>query len=316
MLTDQRPQLIDAAEILRRGGLVAIPTETVYGLAADATNDHAVARIFEAKGRPQFNPLIAHVTDVDMAMRYVDLSDEALVLAQAFWPGPLTIVARRRADCAVSLLASAGLETLGVRCPGHDLARALIAEMDSPLAAPSANRSGSVSPTRPEHVKASLNGRVDFILDGGDCKVGLESTIVKIEEGAIIVLRPGGISREDLSVVSKLPVKVTTPGAAIEAPGMMKSHYAPSVRVRLNALEARDGEIFLGFHDKAAERGLNLSPKGDLREAAANLFAYFHHLDAECQNKNIHTIAVAPIPDTGIGLAINDRLRRAAHQDR
>lgn len=314
---DQK-EIDKAADLLRAGGLVAMPTETVYGLAADATNDKAVARIFEAKGRPQFNPLIIHVRDINMALRFVDLSPTARKLIAAFWPGPLTIVAPRREDCEISLLASAGLDTLGVRCPKHAIAQALIKSLGRPLAAPSANRSGSISPTQADHVRQSLGERVDAVLDGGPSEIGLESTIVKVEGEEIIILRPGGISAEDLQDVTGKPVLTSAKSSTIEAPGMMKSHYAPSVRVRLNATKAEPHEAFLGFANETvtAPTSLNLSPSGDLSEAAANLFAYLHQLDASCLDEGLTGIAVAPIPQKGLGIAINDRLTRAAHPDR
>lgn len=311
-------EIDEAAGLLRAGGLVAMPTETVYGLAADATNDKAVARIFEAKGRPQFNPLIIHVGDIAMALLHVDLSPTAQKLVTAFWPGALTIVAPRRKDSEISLLASAGLDTLGVRCPKHPVARALIKSLGRPLAAPSANRSGSISPTQADHVRQSLGERVDAVLDGGPSEIGLESTIVKIEGEKIIILRPGGISTEELGNVTGQPVLTRAKGSSIEAPGMMKSHYAPSVRVRLNATTAEPHEAFLGFASVTvtAPTSLNLSPNGDLREAAANLFAYLHQLDARCRDEGLTGIAVAPIPQQGLGAAINDRLTRAAHPNR
>ncbi len=302
----------NAARIIREGGLVAMPTETVYGLAADATNDVAVARIFDAKGRPQFNPLIIHVAGTDMAKRYVDLSPLAEKLMAAFWPGPLTLVLPRRKDGGVSLLVSAGLDTLGVRMPNHPLAQALITAVDRPLAAPSANRSGTISPTHAEHVKDSLGDKVDLILDGGASPVGVESTIVKVADDRVVVLRPGGVARADIERV--IGAKLENAGGGIEAPGMMASHYAPDASMRLNARDQKDGEAFLGFGDVNGEgrAALNLSVKGDVTEAAANLFAHLRALDRMAGEANLKVIACAPVPMEGLGEAINDRLARAA----
>lgn len=306
--------IAEAAAFIRRGGLVAMPTETVYGLAADATNDAAVARIFEAKGRPAFNPLIVHVADAAMARRFVEWPPLADRLAKKFWPGPLTLVLERRADCAVSLLASAGLDTLGVRAPDHPLAQALIKATDRPLAAPSANRSGAISPTTPGHVRGSLGDKVDMVLDGGACPVGLESTVVKIDGDKVVLLRPGGIARADIEAVAGQALQAASKRSSPEAPGMLTSHYAPRALLRLNANASGENEAFLGFGDAAGEGpfALNLSPAGDLREAAANLFAFLHKLDALCTERGLSEIAVAPIPAEGLGEAINDRLNRAA----
>ncbi len=302
----------DAAAIIRAGGLVAMPTETVYGLAADAANDKAVAKIFEAKGRPQFNPLIIHVASIGMARRYVEVSPLAEQLMKEFWPGPLTLVLPRKPDSPISLLVSAGLDTIGVRMPKHDLAQALINAADRPLAAPSANRSGSISPTRAEHVKDSLGKRVDMILDGGPCPVGVESTIVKVDGAAVALLRPGGIARGAIEHV--IGHALQSAHGKIEAPGMMKSHYAPAARMRLNAHEQKDGEAFLGFGAVAGggAHALNLSERGDLREAAANLFHHLHALDRIAAANGLETIACAPVPMERLGEAINDRLARAA----
>jgi len=304
----------DAAAIIRAGGLVAIPTETVYGLAADATNDRAIASIYEAKGRPRFNPLIVHVTGAEMANRFVEMTPRARALADEFWPGPLTLVLKRRPDCPISLLASAGLETLGVRAPAHPLAQALLGAIDRPLAAPSANRSGAVSPTRAEHVRESLGEAVDMVLDGGPCPVGVESTILKLDGEKAILLRPGGITAEEIERVIGRPVERADQTAAIEAPGMLASHYAPNAAIRLEATSPGPREAFLAFGAAPANHPhtLNLSESGDLREAAANLFAHLRALDALCAEEKLNAIAVAPIPDEGLGEAINDRLRRAA----
>ena len=295
----------DAAAIIRAGGLVAMPTETVYGLAADATDDKAVARIFEAKGRPQFNPLIIHVASIDMAKLHVEVSPLAEKLMRAFWPGPLTLVLPRRKDSGVSLLVSAGLDTIAVRMPKHDLA-------GRPLAAPSANRSGTISPTRAAHVKESLGGGVDMILDGGPSPVGVESTIVKIDGDAVTLLRPGGIAREAVERVTGKPL--LSARGKIEAPGMMASHYAPDAKLRLNARDQKPGEAFLGYAGLNGEgpAALNLSARGDLTEAAANLFAHLRALDRIAKERGLKAIAVAPVPMEGLGEAINDRLARAA----
>jgi L-threonylcarbamoyladenylate synthase len=301
-----------AAASLREGGLVAMPTETVYGLAALATSDAAAASIFAAKGRPTFNPLIAHFADAADAEREAALDAGARKLAAAFWPGPLTIVAPVSASCRVSLLARAGLETLALRVPAHPVARALIAATGAPLVAPSANRSGRVSPTRAEHVWADLEGRVDWILDAGPSALGLESTIVACLGDGARLLRPGAISREDLEAALGEAISGESGGAGAPiAPGGLASHYAPRARLRLSATRAQPSEAALDFGgalagDPAAR--LDLSPSGDLSEAAARLFAYLRELDSS----GAATIAVAPIPERGLGAAINDRLRRAA----
>jgi L-threonylcarbamoyladenylate synthase len=303
-----------AAAIIRAGRLVAMPTETVYGLAADATSDAAVARIFEAKGRPQFNPLIVHVAGADMAARYVDFPPVTETLAAAFWPGPLTLVLPRKADSAISLLASAGLDTIAVRAPNHKIAQALINAVGGPLAAPSANPSGAVSPTCAQHVRDGLGDKVDIILDGGPCPVGIESTIVKIEGDAVFLLRPGGVAREAIERVVGKPLSNAPHTDNPQAPGMLASHYAPRAPLRLNATAPKPGEAFLDF-GKTAEQGpnvLNLSSKGDITEAAANLFAYLRTLDALCTEHGLSRIAAAQIPMEGLGEAINDRLVRAA----
>ncbi|TWT15842.1 L-threonylcarbamoyladenylate synthase [Reyranella sp. CPCC 100927] len=302
-----------AADLIRTGALVALPTETVYGLGGDATNDRAVAGIFQAKGRPQFNPLIAHVPDAAAAAQHVVWTDVAEVLAQRFWPGPLTLVLSRRADCAVSLLCSAGLDTLAVRSPSHPVAQALLRAVGRPVAAPSANRSGMVSPTQAAHVVQSLGAGVALVLDGGRCPVGVESTVIDLTAAQPTLLRPGGATREAIEAVigplARAPA-VGTPGA-LHAPGQLESHYAPALPVRLDALSVADDEALLAFGPDVpggAALTLNLSPAGDMGEAAANLFAMLRTLD----RPDLRGIAVAPIPDHGLGLAINDRLRRAA----
>lgn len=297
-----------AVELIRRGRLVAFPTETVYGLGADATNDRAVAAIFAAKGRPAFNPLIAHVLDAAEARRHVVWNDTAGRLAAAFWPGPLTLVLPRVEGCRLSLLASAGLDTAAVRAPSHPIARELIAASGVPIAAPSANRSGAISPTRPEHVVESLGDAVDLVIDGGPCDVGLESTVLDLTTPRPTLLRPGGTTREAIEALIGPVDAGPAIGVAgtLHAPGQLESHYAPSATVRLNATSAEPGETLLGFGRIAG--ALNLSPSGDLLEAAANLFAMLRQLDASGATR----IAVAAIPQQGLGIAINDRLRRAA----
>ncbi|MGE0424001.1 MAG: L-threonylcarbamoyladenylate synthase [Reyranellaceae bacterium] len=297
-----------AAALIRAGRLVAFPTETVYGLGADATNDRAVAAIFAAKGRPAFNPLIAHVLDAEEARRFVVWNDIAERLAATLWPGPLTLVLPRIAGCRLSLLASAGLDTAAIRAPSHPIARELIAASGVPIAAPSANRSGAISPTRPEHVVESLGDAVDLVIDGGPCEVGLESTVLDLTTPTPTLLRPGGTTREAIEAL----IGAIDQGAAIgvagtlHSPGQLESHYAPRAAVRLNATAAEAGETLLGFGSIAGT--LNLSPAGDLVEAAANLFAMLRQLDAPGTAR----IAVAAIPAQGLGIAINDRLRRAA----
>jgi len=301
-----------AAACLRSGGLVAMPTETVYGLAADATSDAAVAGIFAAKGRPAFNPLIAHVLDVEAAREHAVFGRDAERLARAFWPGPLTLVLPAAPDCRVSLLARAGLDTLAVRSPAHPVARRLIEAVAVPLAAPSANRSGRVSPTTAAHVLADLADRIDWILDGGASRHGLESTIVSCLDEPTL-LRPGAIPREAVEAALGRPVTSVAPSSrAPNAPGQLSSHYAPRARVRLDASDAQADEAALDFAGALASATplarLDLSPSGDLVEAAANLFAHLRALD----ESGARTIAAAPIPRRGLGAAINDRLRRAA----
>jgi L-threonylcarbamoyladenylate synthase len=297
-----------AAALIRAGRLVAFPTETVYGLGADATNDRAVAAIFAAKGRPAFNPLIAHVLDATEARRHVVWNDTADRLAAQLWPGPLTLVLPRVTDCRLSLLASAGLDTAAVRAPSHPIARALIAASGVPIAAPSANRSGAISPTRPEHVVESLGSAVDLVIDGGPCDVGLESTVLDLTTPTPTLLRHGGTTREAIEAVIGAVKQGPAIGVAgtLHSPGQLESHYAPRAGVRLNATAAEPGESLLGFGRISGT--LNLSPSGDLVEAAANLFAMLRALDTPDTSR----IAVAPIPESGLGVAINDRMRRAA----
>lgn len=298
-----------AAEILKQGGLVAIPTETVYGLAGDAASPEAVARIYAAKGRPRFNPLIAHVASLDMAAREAEISGLARLAAEAFWPGPLTLVLPARQGGSVCDLARAGLDTVALRLPAHNGARALISAFGKPLVAPSANRSGHVSPTRADHVAADLGDRIDLILDGGPSEVGIESTILGFDGKTPVLLRPGGIASGVIAECLGRPLSLQREHDGINAPGQIKSHYAPRAELRLNAAVPEDGEGYLAF-GPGAPGGLNLSPSGDLLEAATNLFAMLRALDARAAR-----IAVAPIPSAGLGEAINDRLSRAAHRD-
>jgi L-threonylcarbamoyladenylate synthase len=299
----------EAARSLGAGGLVAFPTETVYGLGADATNGEAVARLYAAKGRPQFNPLIAHVPDLAAARRLAVFNTAAEQLAAAFWPGPLTLVLPKTAACDVSDLALAGLDTIALRIPAHRIARDLLAAFGKPIVAPSANRSGHVSPTTAAHVLADLRGRIDLIVDGGSCKVGVESTIVSLAD-APTLLRPGGLPREDIERVLGCRLADAPVSEMPSAPGMLASHYAPKAMLRLNAETARTGEALLAFgHVSNVPNGtLNLSPHGNLVEAAANLFSHLRALD----RGGAKMIAVMPVPDDGLGEAINDRLRRAA----
>ena len=310
--------LTDAGEILRAGGLLAFPTETVYGLGGDATNGLAVAGIYAAKGRPSFNPLIIHVSSLDEALALARFNDEALALAKAFWPGPLTIVSPRRPDCPVSELALAGLDSIAIRIPASPEARAVLAAAGRPIAAPSANRSGRVSPTTAAHVLEDLDGLIDAIVIGEQAEVGVESTIVACLEGQTTMLRPGGVSRAAIEQVIGHSLgdapEAQDAGNAPRAPGMLLSHYAPRAMVRLNATDLQPGEAGLLFGPSGLEGSdhaavtINLSPTGDVVEAAAHLFGALRTLDAS----GARSIGVAPIPETGLGEAINDRLRRAA----
>ena len=300
----------EAGSLLRDGALVAFPTETVYGLGANALDERAVAKIFAAKERPRFNPLIIHVRDQDEANELVTFNSLASALAGAFWPGPLTLVLPRREPCPLAQLASAGLPTAAVRSPAHDVARALVEAAGVPIAAPSANRSGRVSPTRVSDVAEDLQGRVEVILDGGPCPFGIESTVVGFDGEKPILLRPGAIARSAIEQVLG-PLGVAA-GGVIQAPGMLASHYAPWAKLRLNATGVYPGEALLAFGPNVPPRASfvhNLSPAGDLQEAAANLFHMLRSLD----RTGAHIIAVMPIPDHDLGEAINDRLARAAH---
>ena len=312
ILAPDQAGIARAAGLLRAGRLVAFPTETVYGLGADARQGRAVAEIFAAKGRPRFNPLIVHVTDLAAAERLVELPAPARLLAAEFWPGPLTLVAPIRARAGIAGLVTAGLATLAVRVPAHPLARALLAAFGGPVAAPSANLSGQVSPTTAAHVTQTLDGCIAAVLDGGACPVGLESTIIGFDAEHPVLLRPGGLSVETVAAALGCPVALDQ-GGAINAPGQLASHYAPGARLRLEAVRPEPGEGWLGFGpDPCGLTGpaLNLSPDGDLAEAAANLFTHLRALDAMLAGGG--AIAVAPVPGHGLGRAINDRLVRAA----
>lgn len=298
-------ELRRAAEILTAGGLVAFPTETVYGLGADARDDVAVAQIYEAKGRPSFNPLIAHVANRQAAEAYVEFNDTADRLAAVFWPGALTLVLPVRANSGISKLVTAGLNTLAVRVPNHPVGNALLKAANMPIAAPSANPSGRVSPTTAAHVQSGLYGKIDALIDGGACGVGLESTIISCV-GEATLLRAGGIPVEAIEASLGAPLQLSQDAEKPVAPGQLESHYAPLGAVRLNADTVEADETLLGFGPVGAE--FSLSPSGDVVEAAANLFDCLHQLDAA----GIEKIAVSPIPQHGLGAAINDRLKRAA----
>jgi len=306
MVTD--PQSVaEAAELLLAGRLCAFPTETVYGLGADATNSDAVLAIYETKGRPRFNPLIVHCADLAMAETLVEFSPLALRLAE-LWPGPLTLVLKARPGNGLSDIVTAGLDTVAIRVPDHPLALELIRATDRPLAAPSANPSGRLSPTSAYQVRLGFGGRVP-VLDGGPCKAGVESTIIAVDGDRLVQLRAGAFARDDIEMVLGVSVETAAKDAAVSAPGMLLSHYAPRAGMRLNAHPQR-GEAWLAFGpgEEFAGPMRNLSPSGDLKEAARNLFAMLHELDAE----GVETIAVSPIPKDGLGEAINDRLERAA----
>jgi len=310
VLKADREAIEAAARCLAAGGLVAFPTETVYGLGADAGDGEAVARLYAAKGRPAFNPLIVHVADVAAARRVAVFTPAAEKLAGQFWPGPLTLVLPKAADCTVADLALAGLDSVAVRVPAHPVARALLEAFGGPIVAPSANRSGHVSPTSATHVLGDLRGRVDLIIDAGPCAVGVESTIVSCLEHPTL-LRPGGVPREAIEAVLDIALaEAPVADDAPLAPGMLTSHYAPKATLRLDADRAESGEALLAFGQAPPSSGpaLNLSPRGDLIEAAANLFSHLRALDASGARR----IAVMKVPQEGLGEAINDRLKRAA----
>jgi len=312
-----------ASNLVKEGDLVAFPTETVYGLGADATNDKAVAKIFEAKGRPQFNPLIVHVTGLKMASNYVEIDERAKSLASVFWPGPLTFVLPRKEKTELSLLVSAGLDTVAVRAPANTIAQKLIKETGVPIAAPSANRSGTLSPTTPEHVLDSLGDNLGLILAGGKCQVGLESTVLDLSTKVPALLRAGAISPEEIEdVIGPIEIWTEVSNETPKCPGQLLKHYAPNTPLRLNAIDLEPEEALLAFgdikfmgvkgggaaKDLPSEMYMNLSLTGDLTEAAGNLFLMLHALD----RGNFKRIAVMSIPEHGIGVAINDRLKRAA----
>lgn len=297
-----------AAAALQRGELAAFPTETVYGLGADASNDRAVALVYAAKGRPAFNPLIVHVADAEAGFKLGDFPEMAKILARRFWPGPLTIVVARAASCPVSLLASAGLSSIAIRVPNHPVALELLRRFGKPVVGPSANPSGKVSPTTAEHVRRHMGGKVAIVLDGGRCKVGVESSVVSFLDGAPKLLRPGGVSRGEIEQTIGMALAVESHAARPHAPGQLPSHYAPRAEIRLHAEAPRAGEAYLGFGPLHAHGPYTLSASGDLVEAAASLFRLLHDIDAT----GAKAIAVAPIPHHGLGEAINDRLMRAA----
>jgi L-threonylcarbamoyladenylate synthase len=324
VILDATPENIQkAAARLKSGELVAMPTETVYGLAADATNDRAVAGIFAAKGRPSFNPIIVHFKNKNDAAQAVEFNGQAELLASLFWPGPLTLILPRKKDANISLLCSAGLPTLAVRCPAHPVAQQLIAALGRPIAAPSANKSGSLSPTTPQHVLQSLGENAGLILAGGKAAVGLESTVLDMTGDVPVLLRPGAVTFEDLQQhIGKVAVELESVSDKPKSPGQLLKHYAPKTPLRLRAVDIKPGEALLAFGStrfmglqgggsvKELPRAayLNLSEQGDLNEAAANLFTMLHQLDGG----GFKSIAVMDIPGTGLGMAINDRLRRAA----
>ena len=305
----------EAARLLAQGRLVALPTETVYGLAADAANGEAVARIYAAKGRPSFNPLIVHVADMEMAGRYAEISPLVEALIDAFWPGPLSLVLALKKGAPLSPLVTAGLDTVALRSPAAAPARDVLATLGRPFAAPSANPSGGLSPTTARHVATGLGSQVALIVDHGPCEVGVESTILKVDQ-TLTLLRPGSVTLAQIEKVTGQTVEVNDTSGVLLAPGMMESHYAPMARLRLNVTEPEAAEIHIGFGATGDDPALNLSPSGDLIEAAANLFAHLHEADAKAGRASagiaVAGIAVAPIPADGLGLAINDRLARAA----
>ena len=315
MQADQKPQrVISGSKGLQRarlaiqaGDIVAFPTETVYGLGADATNNQAVAKIFKTKGRPRFNPLIVHVLNENNAKNLVSWNTVANKLSRAFWPGPLTLVLPRLPGCKVSFLASAGLDTLAIRVPSHNLARKLLSSTDCPIAAPSANKFGRMSPTTALHVDEEFGPELTLILDGGPCALGLESTVVDLTTKRPVLLRPGSITNEEIGTAIG-PIATATQHSKIKSPGMLDRHYAPKASLRLNVNAPVDGEVLVGFGPLAPDGAVNLSPAGDLLEAATNFFSTLRELDSAGNKK----LAIMPIPTSGLGLAINDRLKRAA----
>jgi L-threonylcarbamoyladenylate synthase len=302
-----------AAEALARGDIVAFPTETVYGLGANALDARAVAKVFAAKERPRFNPLIVHVPGLGEAQKYAVVTDTARMLAQAFWPGPLSLVLKKRPASGIVDLVSAGLETIALRAPAHPIAQALLAAVQLPIAAPSANRSGRISPTTAAHVEAELDDRPAMILDGGRCPLGIESTVVAVLGDAPALLRPGALAREAIELVLGAPLAAATANHRGASPGQLETHYAPSTPLRLGAVSVAPNEALLAFGGDVpagAHATINLSASGNLEEAAAKLFAALRDLD----RSGATAIAVMPIPAHGLGEAINDRLQRAANQ--
>ncbi len=310
ILCNDQNGLKQAAHILSNGGLVAFPTETVYGLGADARNGHAVASVYAAKGRPSFNPLIVHVADLETAKQFAQFNKTALDLAGAFWPGPVSLVLPLTQNHGLSDLVTAGLDTVAIRMPAHDTAQALLHAFDGPLAAPSANPSGRVSPTSAVHVSTDMDGNIDAVLDGGHCQVGLESTILKVDEDRVALLRAGGLPVEAVEACLGYSIAKPQDPETPQSPGQLQSHYAPNAAVRLNAKSVQTNEVLLGFGPNIDDATLNLSATGNLIEAAANLFAYMRDIDESAGTGK--SIAISPIPMSGLGLAINDRLKRAA----
>lgn len=310
IFTADEANICQAAELIKGGKLVAFPTETVYGLGANVYDAHAVAGIFAAKGRPSFNPLISHIAEPAQLAEYARADERALFLARKFWPGPLTFVLPRLDENPALDLVCAGLKTITVRCPKHPVALELIRKSGVPIAAPSANRSQTISPTTAEAVYESLGDNVDMILDGGACEVGVESTILDLTTPQAVLLRAGGVTKEELESTLNETIAISdgNPNRPT-SPGQLLKHYAPSKKLRINATERLEGELFIGFGPEYTWAEMNLSPKGDLREAAANLFAYMREAD---KNPNFSRLAMAPIPFEGLGLAINDRIKRAA----
>lgn len=297
-----------AVDLLGAGELVSFPTETVYGLGADATNSRAVAEIYNVKNRPDFNPLIVHLSDASMADQYVKMNETAKLLAKRFWPGPFTMVIPRKEDSNLSDLISAGLASVAIRVPEHDVAQSLLKLYGKPIAAPSANISGRISPTTAMHVAGEFGDKLQMIIDGGPCAKGIESTIVQITDNQIILLRPGTVTIDDIEAASGQNVIIGGNEKSPTSPGQLQSHYAPETKMRLNVCDPKETEGLLAFGKAPEHPGLNLSPSGNLTEAAANLFSMLRELD----RAGFSTIAVSPIPQTGLGLAINDRLKRAA----
>lgn len=311
-LETDRDSIANAASLLADGGLVSFPTETVYGLGADARNGRAVASIYQAKGRPSFNPLIVHAANLQMALQLGVFDPLTRKLAEEFWPGPLSLVVPVAPAAGLSDLVTAGLPTVAIRVPQHALAHQLLIAFGGPVAAPSANPSGQISPTTADHVLNGLADKIDAVLDGGPCPVGVESTIVRVDGEQITVLRDGGITREQLASCTDATVVSAADSTAPQSPGQLASHYAPSVGVRLNASSADENEVFIGFGNAAPDTDFNLSRSGNLIEAAANLFAHLRAADELAISQGADRIAVAEIPMRGLGLAINDRLKRAA----